>query len=387
MPQIPRFALVATVAAFAVATLTTTSHAATTKTTMTTVKTSVKTAVKTTVKPATSAAAAPTTAAATTTPSTSTVAAKASGSITVYSGRNEALIKPILQQFTWDTGIKVNFRAGDSGTLGAQILTEGGASPADVFFSQDAGALGAVSKAKLFDQLPTDLISRVAKGFRADDRRWVGISGRLRVVVYNPTLAPAPPTKIDDVLDPSWKGRIGYAPTNASWQSFVTALRIARGEASAKEWLVKFKANDPKAYSGNGVVRDAVNNGDVAIGLINHYYIYEKMGVETRAKVVVKNQYLGNGDIGGLMNVAGVGVLRTSNNKPAALALVDYLLSEKAQRYFAQSTYEYPLISSVSAVSDIPQLSTLKPPVMDLTDLDSLAKTQELLANVGLLTR
>lgn len=326
---------------------------------------------------------------ATTTPTTvaPTTTAKPSGSITVYSGRNEALVKPILEEFTADTGIKVNFRAGDSGALGAQILTEGNASPADVFFSQDAGALGAVSKAGLFDPIPTSLTNRVANGFRAKDNRWVGVSGRLRVVIYNPAQASPPPPTIDDVLDEQWKGRIGFAPTNASWQSFVTALRVVRGEAAAKTWLVKFKANNPKAYASNGAVRDAVNKGEVAIGLINHYYFYEKIGVETRAAVVARNHYFKNGDLGGLMNVAGVGVLRTSENKPAAMKLVDYLLSPKAQTYFAEKTYEYPLISSVSAVSDIPKLSTLNPPDVDLSDLDSLAATQELLAGTGLLTR
>jgi iron(III) transport system substrate-binding protein len=319
-----------------------------------------------------------------TTPATT---AKPSGSITVYSGRNEALVKPILDQFTADTGITVGFRAGDSGTLGAQLLTEGKASPADVFFSQDAGALGAVSRAGLLDKLPTATISRVPAAYAAKDATWVGVSGRVRVVVYNPGLAPTPPSSIDEVVDPKWKGKIGFAPTNASWQSFVTALRVLRGETAAKAWLEKFKANDPKPYNSNGAVRDAVNNGEIAIGLINHYYIYEKIAAEGAAKVVAKNQYLTGGDVGGLVNVAGVGVLSSSKNKPAALALVDYLLSEKAQKYFAEKTYEYPLVASVSPSVDVPKLDSLKPPAIDLSDLDSLEKTQNLLASVGLLTK
>lgn len=315
-----------------------------------------------------------------------TTAAEPAGAITVYSGRNEALVKPILDQFTTDTGVTVQLRAGDSGALGAQLLTEGKATPADVFFSQDAGALGAVGKAGLFRPLGSQLLERVAPEYRAKDASWVGVSGRVRVVVYNPQLAASPPTSIDAVLDPRWKGKIGFAPTNASWQSFVTALRVVRGEDGAKAWLQKFKANAPKSFPGNGQVRDAVNSGEIALGLVNHYYLYEKISKEGAAKVAAKNQFLTNGDPGGLVNVAGVGVLASSRNPTAANALVDYLLGEKAQRYFAEKTFEYPLAAGVSPVVDIPKLETLRPPAIDLADLASLGETQALLREVGLLT-
>lgn len=309
-----------------------------------------------------------------------------SGELTVYSGRNEALVKPILDMFTADTGIAVKLRGGDSGALAAQLLTEGESSPADVFFSQDAGALGAVSRAELLEKLPDTVTSRVDAPFRAKDGTWVGISGRVRVVVYNPTLAPAPPTSIDDVIDPKWKGKIGYAPTNASWQSFVTALRVVRGEEEAKEWLQAFKANDPKSYQGNVQVRDAVNDGQIAIGLVNHYYLYEKIAEEGAGKVVAKNQFLANGDVGGLVNVAGAAVLSSSKNKSAANSLVEYLLSDKAQRYFAQETFEYPLVDSVPPAAEVPKLGDLNPPELDLSDLSGIEKTQALLREVGLLT-
>lgn len=323
----------------------------------------------------------------TTAAAAATTTAKPSGSITVYSGRNEALVKPILDEFTKDTGITVNFRAGDSGALGAQLLTEKGASPADVFFSQDAGALGAVTKAGLFDKLPTVVTGKVPAAYAAKDATWVGISGRVRVVVYNPNLAPTPPKTIDEVVDPKWKGKIGYAPTNASWQSFVTALRVSRGEAAAKTWLEKFKALEPKAYSGNGNVRDAVDSGEIALGLVNHYYLFEKIAKDGAGKVVAKNQYLANGDVGGLVNVAGVGVLKSSKNKNAAIALVEYLLSDKGQTYFAEKTFEYPLTSTVKPSVDVPTLESLKPLAIDLSDLDSIEKTQDLLSQVGLLTK
>lgn len=314
-------------------------------------------------------------------------AKKPSGTITVYTGRSEALVKPILDQFSTETGVTVQLRTGDSGELGALLLTEGGASPADLFFSQDAGALGAVSKAGLLAPLPSDVVGAVPAAYAATDGTWVGLSGRVRVVVYNPTLAATPPDTVDELLDPQWKGRIGYAPTNASWQSFVTALRVLRGEDGARTWLEAFAAQQPKAYERNGAVRDAVNSGEMALGLVNHYYLYELIAAKGADAAVARNQFMAPGDPGGLVNVAGVGLLKGADNPDAALALVRYLQSTAGQTYFAQKTYEYPLSAGLTPADDLPALADLKPPAIDLADLDTLAKTQDLLASVGLLTR
>ena len=281
-------------------------------------------------------------------PVTSDPCATASGSLTVYSGRSEKLVADLYTQFTSDTGINVEVRYGDSGELAGQILTEGDATPADVFFSQDAGALGAV-------------------------------------VIFNPTLVATPPTSIDDLVDPQWSGKIGFAPTNASWQSFVTALRVLRGEDDARTWLEAFAANNPVAYEKNAAVRDAVNAGEVALGLVNHYYLYEKIAAEGAENVVAQNQYL-PGDIGGLVNVAGIGALENSDNPEGSQCFASYLVSDVAQKYFVEKSFEYPLVDGVAPFDDLPTLAELDPPSIDLSDLRSIAETQELLNDVGLLS-
>jgi iron(III) transport system substrate-binding protein len=306
--------------------------------------------------------------------------------LVVYSGRSESLVAELFAQFTTQTGIPLEVRYADSGELAALLLTEGSSSPADVYFSQDAGALGAVENADLLDSLPEDVVSLVDSRFRSASGKWVATSGRARVVVYNPSLVTAVPKSIDDLLDPMWKGKIGFAPTNASWQSFVTALRVIRGEDAARAWLEGFKANDPVAYEKNGAVRDAVNSGEVAIGLVNHYYLYEKIAAEGADAVVARNHYFTNGDVGGLVNVAGIGVLSSSGNKEAALELVKFLLSAQGQQYFALKTFEYALAAGVASYSELPTLEELNPPAIDLSDLRSINETQELLAGVGLLT-
>lgn len=306
--------------------------------------------------------------------------------IVVYSGRSEALVAPLIQQFTADTGIEVETRYAGSGEMAAQLLTEGGKSPADVFLSQDAGALGAVSKAGLLAPIDAATLEAVPGQFSAADGTWVGVSGRARVIVYNPTLAPNPPDTIDGLLAPEWRGKIGFAPSNASWQAFVTGLRVLRGEAGAEQWLRAFKAQDPQAFENNVAVRDAVDSGQVALGLVNHYYLYELIHTKGADAVTAKNQFMAAGDPGGLVNVAGVGVLKSAPNPEGAQAFAAYLVGKPAQQYFTEETAEYPLVDGVASAAEMPPLSELEPPSVDLSQLDDIEATQELLVETGLLT-
>lgn len=306
------------------------------------------------------------------------------GKLTIYSGRNEALIESLVDQIAEATGIELEVRYGGTAELAAQILEEGDNSPAGLFLSQDAGALGALAKNDRFTTLPEDILGLVDETFQDTEGRWVGISGRARVIVYQPDLVEEGdlPESILD-LPESGLGPIGIAPSNASFQTFVTALRLVEGEDAARAWLESLQGADVIIYEGNGAIVDAVAAGEAAVGLVNHYYLYEKM--EENPDISARNHYFTNGDLGGLINVAGVGVIAGSGQEEQAEAVVRFFLSDEAQAYFAEQTHEYPLASGVSPVDDLPPLDEYNAPDVNLNDLDDLEGTLTLLTELGLI--
>ena len=306
--------------------------------------------------------------------------------LTVYSGRSEELIGPVLQQFEEDTGIEVAVRYGSTAQLAALLIEEGDQSPADVYIAQDAGALGAVEAAGLFAALDSELLERVAPSYRSREGLWVGLSGRVRVVVYNTDAVDRSelPDSILDFTDPKWKGRIGWAPTNGSFQAWVTALRLGVGEQAALAWLQGVKANDPVEYPKNSAIVEAVGRGEVDVGFVNHYYLHRFLAEEGEG-FGARNHYTAPGDIGTLVNVAGAGVLRTSDSADAAEQLIDFLLGADAQRHFAEANAEYPLIVGVPASADLPSIAALEPPAIDLSGLEDLHGTLVLLRSAGIL--
>jgi iron(III) transport system substrate-binding protein len=309
----------------------------------------------------------------------------AGGTITVYSGRSEELVGPLLEQFSEATGVEVEARYGDTAEMANLILTEGANSPADVFLAQDAGALGAVAGDGLLAELPSDLLDRVDPRFRSPSGEWVGVSGRARVVAYNTeTLSEDDlPDSIFDFTDPEWSGRIGWAPTNGSFQSFVTALRVIDGEERAREWLAGIQANEPNVYDGNSAALDAVAAGEIDVAFINHYYLFQRLAEDPATPAA--NHFLADGDPGALVNVAGAGILVTAANPDGAATFVDYLLGMDAQEYFAAETYEYPLIEGVKADPALPPLDEIGTPEIDLSNLSDLDGTLQLLQDVGIL--
>lgn len=310
----------------------------------------------------------------------------AGSELVVYSGRSEELVGPLIEMFEKETGIDVAVNYGDTAEMAATILEEGSNSPADVYYGQDAGALGALTNAEILQELPGDVLALVNPTFRAPEGQWVGTSGRVRVVVYNTDiLAEADlPASILDYTDPKWSGKIGWAPTNGSFQAFVTALRVTAGEEEARAWLEGIQANQPKVYANNLAVLEAVAAGEVEVGFINHYYLFRKLAEEGEG-FPARNYFFSNGDIGGLVNVAGVGILKTTEHQEAAEAFVRFLLSPEAQAFFREETKEYPLASGVAPEESLPALDSLILPEIDLNNLQDLAGTLELLQELGIL--
>jgi iron(III) transport system substrate-binding protein len=309
------------------------------------------------------------------------------GEMVVYSGRNEALVGPLLEEMKTDIGVDISVRYGNTAELAATILEEGKNSPADVYFAQDAGALGALAKAGVLAPLPEDLLEKVDQRFRSKDGLWIGTSARARVLAYNTeNVDPATlPTSVEELTDPKWSGKLGWAPPNASFQAFITAFRILKGEDAARAWLEGMMANRMTAFDNNADALRAVARGELQAALVNHYYKYEVTREEGH-DIPVENHYFDPGDVGSLVNVAGVAILKTADHTEQSDAFVRFLLDVEAQEYFAEQTAEYPIADGVKPFfDDLPPLDQIHGPDIDLNDLDDLEGTLELLTDLGLI--
>ncbi len=306
--------------------------------------------------------------------------------LTVYSGRSENLVGPIFERFTEETGIQVAVRYAGSTELAATLREEGSNTPADVFFAQDPASLGAVAESGLFAALAPEILALVDPRFSDPDGRWVGTSGRARVVVYDSTRLSAAdlPSSVAGFTSPEWKGRIAIAPTNGSFLAFVAAMLVMEGEAATSSWLEELAANDPGKYAKNSPIVAAVNGGEIEAGLVNHYYLLRLQAEE--GETPAANHFLASGGPGSLVMPAGAGVLVTSDQTESAERLIEFLLSAASQEYFARETFEYPLAAGVAPLEGLPPLESLGSPFLDLSALAAaLDLATDLVAAAGLL--
>ncbi len=308
------------------------------------------------------------------------------GSLIIYSGRSESLVAPIIEQFEEVSGINVAVKYGKTGEIAATLLEEGDNSPADVFFAQDPGGLGEVANAGMMMTLPTSIMDKVPAWARSPQSEWVGISGRARVVVYNTDSLTTDqlPTSMEDFTKPEWKGRIGWAPTSSSFQAMVTAMRVVWGEDRTREWLLGIQRNEPTVYPKNTPTVAATAAGEVDVGFVNHYYLHRFIAEEGE-DFAARNYHVATGGPGGVILVAGGGILKSAENKDNAERFFNFMLSKVAQQYFAGQTFEYPLVEGVRTNRILTPLDEINNPDIDMASLDDLSGTQMLLRDLGIL--
>ena len=305
--------------------------------------------------------------------------------LTIYSGRDEALVGPVLQDFVDVTGIDVDIRYGDSGELALLLNQEGDKTRADVFLSQSPGPAAAVAAGAGLAELDASILELVDERWRGADGKWIGVTARQRVLVYNTEMVDEEelPESVFDLVEPDYESEVAVAPTNASFQDFVTAMRATEGEDVTREWLEGMVANGAQTYADNSSIVAAVGRGEIPMGLVNHYYNFRAL--EEDPSLPSRNYVFPADDLGSLLIDSTVGILAETDHRDDAELFVEYLLDRGAQEFLTRETFEYPLVDGAAPPDELPPLDELEGPDVDLTALDDLEATARLIEDSGLL--
>lgn len=308
-------------------------------------------------------------------------------SLTIYSGRSKVLVEPLIEKFQEEHDIQANVRYGSSTQLAVAMLEEGSRSPADVFWAQDAGALGAIHRGGLFQELPSSLLDLLPERLHNSEGTWIATSGRARVMAYSIPRVDTTnlPSSVFGLTDPEWQGRVGWAPSNGSFQSFLTSMRLLEGDDVTLQWLRDMKENEAQSYINNSALLQAIAAGEIDVALTNHYYLFRFR--DNDPQFPVDQTYFKAGDPGNLVNVAGIGMLENAENREAALTFMRFLLEEENQRWVTNEVFEYPVRADFDIIRDRTPLEDIQElsPELDLDDLSDLDNTLELLRTAGLL--
>ncbi|MEO3936214.1 iron ABC transporter substrate-binding protein [Dermatophilaceae bacterium Soc4.6] len=309
----------------------------------------------------------------TTSGSGSSASAGSAGSIVVYNAQHEDLVQEMVAGFTKATGVAVTLRNGDDAELGNQIVQEGKASPADVFLTENSPAIALVDRAGLLAKVSTTTTANVPAAYRPSTGDWTGWAARATVFAYNPSkvAASALPASILDLAQPQWKGRVGIAAGGADFQAIVSAVLSIEGESATMTWLQGLKTN-AKVYQGNTAIMKAVDAGEVASGVIYHYYWAKDRAESGANSKNVELYYVGKQDPGAFLSVSGAGVLASSTHQADAQRFVDYLTSKDGQEILAgSSALEYAIASGVAPNAALRPITDLQAPTVDPASLNS----------------
>jgi iron(III) transport system substrate-binding protein len=308
-------------------------------------------------------------------------------SITLYNGQHEQTTAALVAAFEHQTGIHVDVRSGDEAELANQILQEGANSPADVFYTENTPVLETLRERGMLAPVSPSTLAAIPSRYNSSEGDWVGVSARVSVLVYNTSqLAPSQlPSSILELAEPKWKGKLAIAPSETDFQPLITAIIKLDGRTAAERWLRGLQANG-KIYPDNETIVAQVNNGESAIGPINHYYWFRlraELGADAMHSAL---HYYAPGDPGDLVDVSGAAVLRSSSNKAAAQAFVAFLVSRTGQETIAHSdSYEYPLRPGVAPAPGLRPFAQLKPVALTPAQLGDGQQALALEQQLGLL--
>lgn len=309
----------------------------------------------------------------------------ASTELVVYSGRSEAMVAPLIAAFEEESGIDVRVNYAGSAQLAATLLEEGDRSPADVFFAQDASTMGLIAAQEML--APLGAYTNVApEQFSDPEGRWVGVSGRARAITFNTNNVTAGqlPGTLDGFLAPEWRGRVGWAPENASFQSALAAMVALDGPEATTAWVTGMLANEARAFPSNTPGVTAVAAGEIDAMITNHYYLY-RIKAEQGPDTPIANHFLRNGRSGSLVNISAAGILSTAANRENADRFVAYLLSNAGQTHFAEENAEFPVVAGAPTPQDLPGITELAPPAIDFAQLADLEAAVTILQTTGAL--
>ncbi len=306
--------------------------------------------------------------------------------LVVYSGRSEALVAPLFAQFEKETGIKLDVRYNSTASIATQFLTEQKNSPADVIFLQESGYLTVLSEANLLQNIKSELRDQVEENLQDSQGYWLGSSARVRVLAYNTDKVKPEelPKDLSELTAPKWKGQIGWAPSNASMQGHVSALRVLWGEDPTFKWLEGVKANQAVSYQKNGQITNAVGQGELLLGWSNHYYTHQLK--KQNPKLAVANYHFPeSGKAGNILIISGVGINKHTKNLTDAEKLVNFLVGPYAQNYFANESFEYPTRKGVAANAAVTPLNKIPFATVTQQQLADIEPTVTMLRKLGLL--
>jgi iron(III) transport system substrate-binding protein len=309
--------------------------------------------------------------------------------LTVYSGRAERLIKPVLDEFSAKTGVQVDVLSSGTTELVNRLKAEGDRTPADLFMTNDAGSLEQARTAGVLRPVSMGEVEQaIPPQFRAPDNAWIGLSGRFWIIVYNKTLVkPGELRSLLDLGEPRWKNKIAIPNAGSEYlQAGVSVIRATHGDAKTKQFLEGLKENaGGQVYQKSSQIVEAVAKGQASLGIVNHYYVYRHLAAQPSAPIAAFMPDQQEAGMGAIMNVAGVGIVKPTKHLQTAKLLVEFLVAQAGQKLFADLDKEYPLHPDVQADPALAERKTFRVAQVPLARLAELREpTLTLIEEVGL---